>query len=101
MVNLTKNLNPDMSAYELAESASGLLLEITNMIGLVTLPNKDQTQLRHVELLKLNDNRVLVILVLDDHEVQNRVIYTKETYSEVQLKEAANFINQHFNGHTL
>ena len=99
--NLTKNLDPDMSAHELVESASGILSEITHMAGLVTLPKRDQTQLRHVEFLKLNDNRVLVILVLDDHEVQNRVIYTKESYSEVQLKEAANFINQHFMGHAL
>ena len=101
MENLTKNLDPDMSTHELVESASGILSEITHMAGLVTLPKRDQTQLRHVEFLKLNDNRVLVILVLDDHEVENRVIYTKEPYSEAQLKEAANFINQHFMGHAL
>ena len=44
---------------------------------------------------------MLVILVLDDHEVQNRVIYTRESYSDVQLREAANFINQHFTGEWL
>lgn len=99
--NLSRNLNPDMSAHELVESASGILSEITHMAGLVTLPKRQQTQLRHVEFLSLNDNRVLVILVLDDHEVQNRVIYTKETYTDIQLKEAANFINHHFNGQAL
>ena len=99
--NLTKNLDPDMSAHQLVESASEILSKITNMLGLVTLPNTDQTQLRHVEFLRLNDNRVLVILVLDDHEVQNRVIYTKGTYSKEQLKEAANFINQTLVGHAL
>ncbi len=100
IVNLTKNLDPDMSAHQLVESASEILSEITHMAGLVTLPKRDQTQLRHVEFLRLNDNRVLVILVLDDHEVKNRVIYTKEAYSEQQLKDAANFINQNFMGHT-
>jgi heat-inducible transcriptional repressor len=99
--NLSRNLDPDMSAHELVESASGILSEITHMAGLVTLPKRQQTQLRHVEFLSLNDNRVLVILVLDDHEVQNRVIYTKETYTDIQLKEAANFINRHFNGQAL
>ena len=101
MDNLTKNLNPDMSVHQLVESASGLLSEITNMTGLVTVPNTDQTHLRHVEFLGLNDNRVLVILVLDDHEVQNRVIYTKETNSEEQLKAVANFINQNYVGQAL
>ena len=101
MDNLTKNLNPDMSVHQFVESASGLLSEITNMTGLVTVPNTDQTHLRHVEFLGLNDNRVLVILVLDDHEVQNRVIYTKETNSEEQLKAIASFINQNYVGRAL
>ncbi len=99
--NLSRHLDPDMSAQELVESASGMLSEITHMAGLVTLPRRDQTQLRHVEFLKLNDNRVLAILVLDDHEVQNRVIYTKDPYDEIALREAANFINQHFIGLSL
>jgi heat-inducible transcriptional repressor len=99
--NLSRHLDPDMSAQELVESASGMLSEITHMAGLVTLPRRDQTQLRHVEFLKLNDNRVLAILVLDDHEVQNRVIYTKDPYDEIALREAANFINKQFIGLSL
>jgi heat-inducible transcriptional repressor len=43
----------------------------------------------------------LAILVLDDHEVQNRVIYTENEYTEIQLKEATNFINQSFSGQSL
>jgi len=42
-----------------------------------------------------------VILVLDDHEVQNRVIHTREGYTEIQLREASNFINSEFAGQTL
>ena len=71
------------------------------MAGLVTLPKSEQVILRHVEYLTLEGNRVLVILVLDDHEVQNRVIYTREAYTEVQLHEAANYINQNFSGDAL
>ena len=39
--------------------------------------------------------------MLDDHEVQNRVIYTENEYTEIQLKEATNFINQSFSGQSL
>lgn len=99
--NLSRQLDPDMSSQELVELASGMLSEITSMAGIVTIPRRDQVILRHVEFLPLNDNRVLVILVLDDHEVQNRVIYTREPYSEAQLKEASNYINQCFTGQTL
>lgn len=101
LASLNKTLDPDMTSQELIESASGLLSEFTRMAGLVTLPKRDQVMLRHVEFLSLEGNRVLVILVLDDHEVQNRVIYTKEAYTEVQLRQAANFINQNFTGEVL
>ena len=98
---LSDQLDPDMSAHELVESASSILSEVSQMAGLVTIPRRDQTLLRHVEFLPLNDNRVLVILVLDDHEVQNRVIYTTKEYSEIELKEASNFINQAYTGKSI
>ncbi|HIG41207.1 MAG: heat-inducible transcriptional repressor HrcA [bacterium] len=98
---LTRQLDPDMTAHELVESASGMLSEVTHLAGVVTVPRREQIMLRHVEFLGLNDNRVLVILVLDDHEVQNRVIYTKEQYTEIQLKEASNFVNQSFVGQSM
>lgn len=98
LFTLNRTLDPDLSSMELVETASGILSEITRMAGLVTIPKRDQVTLRHVDFLSLQGKRVLVILVLDDHEVQNRVIYTKEAYSEIQLREASNFINQHFTG---
>ena len=101
LASLNQSLDPDMSSKELVESASEILSEFTRMAGLVTIPKRDQVTLRHVDFLSIEGNRVLVILVLDDHEVQNRVIYTKQTYTEIQLKEASNFINQHFIGEVL
>ncbi len=101
LASLNKSLDPDMTSQELIESASGLLSEFTRMAGLVTLPKREQILLRHVEFLSLEGNRVLVILVLDDHEVQNRGIYTRQAYTEIQLRQAANFINQNFSGEAL
>ena len=101
LASLNKSLDPDMTSQELIESASELLSEFTRLAGLVTLPKREQVMLRHVEFLTLQGNRVLVILVLDDHEVQNRVIYTREAYTEVQLRQAANYINRNFSGDAL
>lgn len=98
LTQVSRQLDPDMSAQELVESASGILSEVTHMAGLVTIPRRDRTILRHLEFLPLSDQRVLVILVLDDHEVQNRVIQTTSEYTNIQLREAANFINQSFVG---
>ena len=41
---------------------------------------------------------MLAILVLNDHEVENRVLYLDQSYSEIELKEISNFLNHHYAG---
>jgi heat-inducible transcriptional repressor len=94
-------LNPDLSPTELVESASAMLAQITQMAGLVTLPRREEVALRQVEFLPLAGNRVLVILVVNEREVQNRVIHTQREYSESELTQAANFLNREFGGRSL
>ncbi len=94
-------LNPDLAPNELVESASNMLSHITNMAGVVTMPRPEQIALRQVEFLPLSGGRVLVILVVNDREVQNRVIHADRDYGEAELTEAANFINAQFTGQSL
>ena len=101
IASLKYELNPDKSAKELVDSASQLLARITAQAGLVTLPRLQRVQLRQVEFLPLSDNRVLVILVMNEREVQNRVIYTDRSYTQIELQQAANLINQRFAGRDL
>jgi len=98
---LEHELNPDLSPKELVESASNLLSHLTRMTCIVTLPRRDQVALRQVEFLPLSGDRVLVILVLNDREVQNRVIHVDREYGDTELTQAANFINREFAGLSL
>ena len=99
--HLSKKIDPDMTSQEIVESVSSTLSEMTSLAGLVMLPRIEQLIMRHIEFLRLEQNRVLLILVLDDHEVQNRVLQTRRAYTEIELKEASNFLNAHFSGNTL
>ncbi|RLQ23881.1 heat-inducible transcription repressor HrcA [Seongchinamella sediminis] len=98
---LRDQLNPDKSATELVQSASSLLSSITAQAGLVTVPRQEAGQLRQVEFLPLSGDRVLVILVINEREVQNRIIHTQRPFSEEQLREAAAMVNQRFAGRPL
>ena len=82
----------------LMEKTSALLSDVTKLAGLVMMPKTDHQALRQVEFLPLNDNRVLVILVVNDREVQNRVIQTARTYTPSELTQAANYLNHAFAG---
>jgi heat-inducible transcriptional repressor len=98
---LRSELNPDKSATELVQSASSLLSSITAQAGLVIVPRQEANQLRQVEFLPLSGDRVLVILVINEREVQNRIIHTRRAFSEEQLREAAAMVNQRFAGRPL
>ena len=86
---------------EVVEAASRMLSEFTRFVGVVTVPRKSHEHLRHVEFLPLSGNRVLVVLVLNQHEVQNRIIVTDRSYTAVELEQAANYLNTHYAGRSL
>ena len=98
MDKVRRKLVPDKTPQELIESASEVLSDLTSMAGIVMVPKQDRASLRQVEFLPLEGNRVLVILVLNDREVQNRIISTERRYSESELQQAANYLNHHYMG---
>ncbi len=83
---------------ELVNAVSHMLSDLTNMAGVVTVHRGQQATLRQIEFLPLSDHRILAILVLNDREVQNRILHTDREYSSSELTEAANFINAHYAG---
>lgn len=89
---------PVQSGAELARLVSDLLSGVTQLAGVVMLPRRNVVTLRHVEFLPLSEKRVLVILVLNAQEVQNRIIQTQRLYSATELQQAANYLNAQFAG---
>jgi len=68
-------------------SASNLLSALTRMTGVVTMPRRSQS--------------ALAILVIDEKEVQNRILHMDRGYSASELREAANYLNEQFAGKSL
>jgi len=86
------------SDQDLVQAASGLLSGLTHMAGVVTLPRQVVGSLRQIEFLPLSDRRVLAILVINEKEVQNRILDVDRDYGEDELRRAANYLNDHFAG---
>ncbi|HRC71433.1 MAG TPA: heat-inducible transcriptional repressor HrcA [Candidatus Competibacter sp.] len=85
----------------LAQTVSTLLSGTTRLAGIVMLPRRKVMTLRHVEFLPLSENRVLVVLVLNAREVQNRIIQTRRPYNTVELQQAAHYLNDQFAGKSI
>ncbi|GIR14661.1 MAG: hypothetical protein CM15mP25_4160 [Gammaproteobacteria bacterium] len=61
-------------------------LQITYQTGIVTVPKPAASQLRQIEFLPLSGDRVLVILVINEREVQNRIIQMQRPMDESSLR---------------
>lgn len=94
-------LRAEHSLQGLVTSASSLLSGLSRLTGLVTLPKRESLTLKQVEFLPLAHTRVLVILVLNEKEIQNRIIHTDREYTQNELQQAANFLNAEFAGKDL
>ncbi|MFZ5510731.1 MAG: HrcA family transcriptional regulator, partial [Pseudomonadota bacterium] len=55
-------------------------------------------RIRQVEFLGLSEKRILLIIVTQDGDVQNRILFTQRAYTPSELITAANYLNQNFAG---
>ena len=78
----------------LMDAATSLISDLTHMAGIVTLPKQERLILRHVEFLTLSPERVLVILVVNGSDVQNRVIHLGRSCSQAVLQQVGNYLNE-------
>lgn len=85
----------------LIATASHLLSQLTHFAGIVAIPRRAAPKIRQIEFVKLSEKRILLILITDGDDVQNRILFTEQDYSPAELVTAANYLNQHFSGQDL
>ena len=83
---------------DLLNGVSSLLSDVTHFVGVVTVPKREEFPFKHIDFVPLGGNRVLVILVFADNDVQNRVVVTQRMYSAGDLEHVANFLNANYAG---
>ena len=80
--------------------ASGLLSGLSRAAGVV-LTAKSNPRLKHIEFVRLEPERAMVVLVGEDGQVENRVLNIPIGLPTSALIEATNFLNTRIRGHTL
>ncbi|MDR2032451.1 MAG: heat-inducible transcriptional repressor HrcA [Azoarcus sp.] len=82
----------------LLNSASQLLSKLTRFAGVVVAPHGKTALIRQIEFIGLSENRILLIIVTTDGDVQNRILLTRRAYSVAELTAAASYLNEHYAG---
>jgi len=79
------------------QTAAQLLSSLSTFAGVVLSPRRAST-FRQVEFLRLSERRILMIVVSPEGDVHNRILLVERPYTQAQLVEAANVLNQHYAG---
>lgn len=94
-------LDPSLNDQALVKVASNYLSGFTRMAGMVTVPKREEKPIQQVEFLPLSDRRVLVVLIISDTDIQNRIIHVARDYTKDELAEFARELNSEYLGRSL
>lgn len=95
---IQEGLATHASIQDVLRETSDRLSDITHFVGLVTVPRRDRFAFRHIDFVRLDERRVLAILVFIDGEVQNRAVEMPRPLSADELEWIANYLNQNYAG---
>jgi heat-inducible transcriptional repressor len=88
------------STEQVLTEASQLLSGLSRGAGVV-LAHKSDTRLKHIEFVRLEATKGLVVLVGEDGSVENRIVDLPLGLPPSALMEASNFLNSKIRGRTL
>jgi heat-inducible transcriptional repressor len=92
--------NKASGVEEVLAQASQMLSGLSRGAAVVTT-SKGARRLKHIEFVRLEPTRALVVLVGDDGQVENRVLPLPPGLPASALAEASNYLNARVRGRTL
>ena len=106
---LNQELQVAKASFEaLLQRAAKILATLSGYIALITLPQNLNSTLRHLQLVKVASDRVMLIVVTDCYQTQSIVIESPLPEDEVdelnidrELELLSNFLNRELTGRSL
>jgi heat-inducible transcriptional repressor len=86
---------------EALEATTEILAGVTHLLALASAPSLETTAVRHVEVLLLQPQVVLIVLITSTGEVSKRVFAFSGTVDSGLVSWAREYLNERLEGHTL
>ncbi len=91
----------DGDVAAILDQVSATLSGLTRSASVVLTPKSQESPVRHIEFVSLSPERALVVLVLADGRVENRVFTPPPGMTPSSMREAANFLSSIADGRRL
>ena len=90
---IRKSLREEIKAKEdLVLRAVRLLSQISNYTAMLIMSTYSQNSLTHIQLLRVSDYRMVLILVLDNGHVEHQIIEVKQPLSDKEIDELTDML---------
>ena len=96
----TECLASGQSSTQMFERAGTVLAGLSAGAGIVIAP-KTEKAIRNIQFVRLDEGRVLIVLVMDDGMVENRVMNVDADLPPSALIAAGNYLSEKLGGRTL
>lgn len=83
------------------KETSRTLSSLSNYMGIVVAPSFTSDVFRHIEFIRIGNNKVLAILVSSNGTVQNRLVESDTEFSQTDLITMGNYLNELMQGLTI
>jgi heat-inducible transcriptional repressor len=99
----------DWSLEALLQGAAQILATLSGCITLITMPQANTAQLKHLQLLQMEAGKIMLIVVTDSYETHSKVMDLNASSAnkidpetiDRELQIVSNFLNSHLRGCTL
>ncbi|CEJ48271.1 heat-inducible transcriptional repressor HrcA [Umezakia ovalisporum] len=100
----------DWSWEALLQGAAQILATVSGCISLITMPQTNTAILRHLQLVQIEANKIMLIVVTDTYETHSRLMNLSPEEEEGtldsegidhELQIVSNFLNTHLRGRSL
>jgi len=78
--------------------AASILADQANAISVVSAPLPNRTRVKYISLISITNKQILMILVLEGGQMQQRFMFVNEAMTQEKLNEIAEVLNRMFEG---
>jgi len=86
--------NQDLELNDVIKKSLSIISEITNYTSVVLGSHSNQNKLQKIEVLPIEENKILVLLITDKGYVENKHITLEEHINPIEISKTVDLINK-------
>ena len=99
---IKKVLRKEMNQIDnIVQNVAKILSQLTSYTSLVITPQIKQSRLKHIQLVPINESKVLVVIVTESNIVKNATFRIDNELSSEQLHKVSNLLTEKFKGYKI